>query len=334
MHAVIIGSGLVGAATALALKQVGIEATLYDQVDLFQAAIAAKGAPVAVEFGESGGSVLIASIGLRVLRTLGLLDEVMASSYPSPTTNWFKIDGSSPITLNASKVAKDCGENEEVFQTSVQILRSKLHSIMMQACNRAGIRCFTGKKFVCYSEMESGVTVEFEDGTTAAGDFLVGADGIHSATRRAIFGDSSKAEFTGAIGHIGVVRTKEHNITLKETCAFYLEREKKQTAWTFKISDDLAAVQVMTFNDPKPSEGNDYRPVADLPKESSRLADMMAEWGVPKHVEEMMRRSFRISPAAIYDLPDLSTYHKGRVILSETLLTERFRMQVSVYDWS
>ncbi|KAJ3292616.1 hypothetical protein HDU79_001220 [Rhizoclosmatium sp. JEL0117] len=210
-----------------------------------------------------------------------------------------------------------------------------MKSIMMQACNRTGIRCFTGKKFLCYSEMESGVTVEFEDGTTATGDFLVGADGIHSATRRAIFGDSSKAEFTGAIGHIGVVRTKEHNITLKETCAFYLEREKKQTTWTIKISDDLAAVQVMTFNDPKPSEGNDYRPVADdLPKESSRLADMMAEWGVPKQVEEMMRRSFRISPAAIYDLPDLSTYHKGRVILIGDSAHGTVPNGGRSYDWS
>ncbi|KAJ3034487.1 hypothetical protein HDU99_010698, partial [Rhizoclosmatium hyalinum] len=123
------------------------------------------------------------------------------------------------------------------------------------------------------------------------------------------------ADFTGVIGHIGVVKTKEHGIDLKETLAFYIDREKKQMAWAFKVTEELGAVQVMTFNDPIPVEGEEYRPYSDLPKESTRLADMMASWGVPKHVEEMMRKSFRISPAAIYDLKDLPTFHKGRVVL-------------------
>ncbi|KAJ3038929.1 hypothetical protein HDU99_010275, partial [Rhizoclosmatium hyalinum] len=47
---VIIGSGLVGAATALALHQVGIQSTLYDQIDLVDATT--KGD--VVEFGDSG----------------------------------------------------------------------------------------------------------------------------------------------------------------------------------------------------------------------------------------------------------------------------------------
>ncbi|KAJ3292072.1 hypothetical protein HDU79_001767 [Rhizoclosmatium sp. JEL0117] len=315
MRAIIAGSGLVGATTAIALHQVGIQSVLYDQVDLVQAALASGGAPVAVDFGDSGGSVMLASSALRVLRTLGLLDEVLASSLPSTYTNWFKINGSAPIVMDTAKINKDCGETDPALQTPIQILRSKLHNILMQACHKAGIRTFTGKKLVSVNQTSTGVFVQFADGTSAEGDFLVGADGIHSATRRQIFGESSKAEFTGVIGHIGVVKTRLNNITLKETCAFYLEREKKQLVCTFKVSDELAAVQVMTFNDPLPVEGDEYRPYSDLPKESTRLADLLADWGVPKHVEAMMRKSFRISPAAIYDLPDLSAYHKGRVVL-------------------
>ncbi|KAJ3288635.1 hypothetical protein HDU79_004680 [Rhizoclosmatium sp. JEL0117] len=270
MHAIIAGSGLVGALTAFALKQVGIESTLYDQVDLVNAAMKSGGGPVVVEFGESGDAV---------------------------------------------KVSADCGETDPALRAPVQIMRSKLHSIFIQACQKAGIKVFTGKKIVGVTEIATGVIAQFADGTTAVGDFLVGADGIHSATRRAIFGESTKAEFTGVIGHIGVIKTKEHGIDLKETLAFYIDREKKQMAWAFKVTEELGAVQVMTFNDPIPVEGEEYRPYSDLPKESTRLADMMASWGVPKHVEEMMRKSFRISPAAIYDLKDLPTFHKGRVVL-------------------
>ncbi|KAJ3066645.1 hypothetical protein HDU99_003776 [Rhizoclosmatium hyalinum] len=308
MHAIIAGSGLVGAATALALHQVGIQSTLYDQVDLVQATLASNGLPVAVEFGDSGGSVLLGSTALRVLRELGLLDEVLASAHPSPVSHYFKIDGTSAIALDVVNAVKNSGETDPTLQTPVQILRSK-------ACYRAGIRTFTGKKLVAYNETEQGINVQFADETFATGDFLVGADGIHSATRRSIFGDSCKAEFTGVIGHIGVVRIKEHNIALKETCAFYIDRNKKQMVCTFKMSEELAAVQVMTFNEPQPVVGEEYRPVPDLPKESTRLADLLAEWGVPKNIESMMRNSFRISPAAIYDLPDLASYHKGRVII-------------------
>ncbi|ORY45478.1 FAD/NAD(P)-binding domain-containing protein [Rhizoclosmatium globosum] len=214
MHGVIIGSGLVGATTALALKQVGIDSTLYDQVDLVQAAIASGGAPVAVDFGDSGGSVLMASTSLRVLRTLGLLEEVLAASLPSPTVTWFKINGTSPIVLDNVNANKKAGETDPALQSPIQILRSKLHNILMQACHKAGIRTFTGKN----------VTVQFADGTNATGDFVVGADGIHSATRRAMFGQSSKAEFTGVIGHIGVVKLKEHNIVLNEPCAMFIDR--------------------------------------------------------------------------------------------------------------
>ncbi|KAJ3288639.1 hypothetical protein HDU79_004684 [Rhizoclosmatium sp. JEL0117] len=331
MHAIVIGSGLVGVATALALHQIGIQCTLYDQVNLVEAAIGSGGNPVAVDFGDSGGSVALMASALRVLRTLGVLDEVLASSFPAKITNWFKIDGSANVALDTINVNRRAGETDPLLQPPIQILRSKvivylghmmkmfndiqLHSILIQAAAKEGVRTFTGKKFVSLEENENGVTANFEDGTSASGDFIVGADGVHSAVRRAIFGKDCKAEFTGVIGHIGVVRTRENGIDLKESCAFYLQREKKQMVCTYKVSEETAAVQVMTFNDPIPVEGEEYRPVSDLPKESSRLADMIAQWGVPKHVEAMMRKSFRISPAAIYDLPDLPTYHKGKVML-------------------
>ncbi|ORY38228.1 hypothetical protein BCR33DRAFT_854195 [Rhizoclosmatium globosum] len=89
---------------------------------------------------------------------------------------------------------------------------------------------------------------------------------------------------------------------------------KKRFVAAYKASEDLAAVRVTTFDDPE-NEDQSYRPVSDLPKEASRLADLLHGWGVPEHIEKMMRCSFRISSASIYDLPDLETYRKERVIL-------------------
>ncbi|KAJ3077400.1 hypothetical protein HDU98_000050 [Podochytrium sp. JEL0797] len=303
MKVVIAGSGLVGAATALALRRLGIECALYDQVNLGDAIMRANGGPVAVEFGDSGGSVLLNASALRVLKFLDVLEDVKANSLAAPSAIFCKIDGSAPITGDMIYFAKRSGENDPALQCPLQILRSKLHDILVRAAYAAGARTFVGKKLVGVVESESIVTTKFADGTTATGDLLIGAD--------------SQAEFTGVIGYIGVVNLAEHDIQLKENCAFYIDRDQRHMVWTFKVSDQVAAVQVSTFDDPDPEESQDeaYRPYTDLPKHSERLSDMIDTWGVPPHVVQMMHKAHRISPASIYDLPDLETYNKGRVLL-------------------
>ncbi|ORY38237.1 FAD/NAD(P)-binding domain-containing protein [Rhizoclosmatium globosum] len=309
---VIIGSGLVGAATALALHQVGIKSSLYDQIDPIEAVSQGQ----AIEFGESGGAVMIQAGGLRVLRTLGLLDECIAAGILTPYVSWHKIDGSAPIVHDARISNRTSGEMDPQLQTPLQILRSDLHRILIQSCHRAGIKTFVSKKLVDVTQDDVSATATFTDGSTATGDLIIGADGIHSVTRRKVFGENLRAKFTGSTGHIGVVKTTENGITLKpeEGTAFYVDRDKKLFMATFKVSDDTAAVSVSTFNDPE-NEDQSYRPVSDLPKHASLLADMLHTWNAPPHIEKMMRYAFRLSSTSIYDLPDMSSYHKGRVIL-------------------
>ncbi|KAJ3284400.1 hypothetical protein HDU79_008251 [Rhizoclosmatium sp. JEL0117] len=311
---IIVGSGLVGAATAIALHQAGIPCALYDQIEPMEVVMRGE----AIEFGETGGSVLIHAGGLRVLKTLGLLDECIAAGTTSPYVSWHKIDGSAPIVSDTRIANRTAGETDPKLLSPLQILRSRLHSIFIKACHKVGIKTHIGKKLATIEQGEGSVTATFVDGTTATGDLLIGADGMHSATRRRVFGENLTATFTGSMGHIGVVNIKEHQINLKETeeCAFYVDRDRKLFAAVFKASEDIAAVQVSTFGDNEEQDKSaSYRPYTDLPKHAGRLADLLHEWGVAPHVEKMMRCAFRVSAASIYDLPDMETYHKGRVLL-------------------
>ncbi|KAJ1561500.1 hypothetical protein HK405_003738, partial [Cladochytrium tenue] len=64
----------------------------------------------------------------------------------------------------------------------------------------------TGKLLVDVRQPEDGslgVTSIFDDGTSATGDVLVGADGVHSAVRRLIL-PVSKANYSENVGYIGV----------------------------------------------------------------------------------------------------------------------------------
>ncbi|ORY38245.1 FAD/NAD(P)-binding domain-containing protein [Rhizoclosmatium globosum] len=209
-------------------------------------------------------------------------------------------DGSAPIVSDTRIANRTAGETDPKLLSPLQILRSRLHSIFIKACHKVGIKTHIGKKLATIEQGEGSVTATFVDGTTATGDLLIGADGMHSATRRRVFGENLTATFTGSM---------EHQINLKETeeCAFYVDRDP---------SEDIAAVQVSTFGDKEEQDKSaSYRPYTDLPKHAGRLADLLHEWGVAPHVEKMMRCAFRVSAASIYDLPDMETYHKGRVLL-------------------
>ncbi|KAJ3077365.1 hypothetical protein HDU98_000015 [Podochytrium sp. JEL0797] len=318
MKVIIAGSGLVGAAAALALRQQGHECFMYDQVNLAEAIKRENGGIVeAIDFGDSGGTVLLSASAQRVLKSLGVLDVVKANALRAQYTTWAKIDGLSPIEFDSVKLNVNAGEADPELQCPLQIMRSKLHDILVRAAFKAGARTFVGKKLVDVVETESDVTAKFADGSTATGDLLIGADGIHSATRGILFGAAAKPQFTGLIGYIGVVNLADRNIQLDKECLFYIDRDNKHIVCTFKVSNNLAAIQVSTFHAPDPEESRDetYHPYSDLPKQSQRLADMLKGWGLPPHVVAMMQKSHRISPASIYDLPDLETYHKGRVAL-------------------
>ena len=57
----------------------------------------------------------------------------------------------------------------------------------------------TSKRLVKYTQVDerSPIVLHFADGTTAEADLLVGADGVHSATRRCMYDDVHQKECTG-----------------------------------------------------------------------------------------------------------------------------------------
>ena len=71
-----------------------------------------------------------------------------------------------------------------------------------------GIQIEYGKRLTGYEPTgDGGVAAVFEDGTTAEGGLLVGADGIHSATRQLLVPGSPEPANTGLIGVGGYSRS-------------------------------------------------------------------------------------------------------------------------------
>ncbi|KAJ3030312.1 UNVERIFIED_CONTAM: hypothetical protein HDU68_009465 [Siphonaria sp. JEL0065] len=153
---VVVGTGLGGAALALALKQ----------FDLVEAVLQAGG-PINLDFGDVGAGLVIQANGLRVLKRLNVLDQVIAAGF-SETDKFTNSPKPTPPHLD-------------------------------EGVSRTWRQDFTGKKLMALRQTKTGVTCQFADGSVT-GDILVGADGMHSMTRRLTFGEDKKAEFTGIIG--------------------------------------------------------------------------------------------------------------------------------------
>ncbi|KAJ3229206.1 hypothetical protein HDU81_005539 [Chytriomyces hyalinus] len=310
MQFVIVGAGLVGASLAVALAQDGHDCVLYDRFDMVDAAVQAEGGDVTVSFGDVGGHVMIQTNGLRILKRMGILQQVLEAGLISPTVCTSKMDGTKPLRVNMFVE----GEDDDI-KNPVQILRTLLHSILMKACEGVGARCYTGKKLISFTQNPDSVECRFEDGFVVHGDFLIGADGVHSATRKLLFGQDKVAQFTGVVGYLGCVDLKVNNLNVDHPTTFHVDRLTKCEVVMFRVSEDKLAWRVTEYAEPDKEATDSWRAYSNLPKESERLANMVEKWGLPPMYVECIRKSYRITPVTIYDLPDIPKFCDGRVLL-------------------
>ena len=164
MKALIAGGGVAGPVTAMALQRAGIEAVVYEAY---------------VPDGDEAGSYLtVATNGLDALRAIDADKPVLAAGFPTPTNILLSGNGRRLGTVsNGGRLADGT--------VSHTIKRPRLYRALHDEAAGRGIRIEYGRR-LAGAEVTAGggVVATFEDGTRATGDLLVGADGVHSATRR------------------------------------------------------------------------------------------------------------------------------------------------------
>lgn len=177
--AMIIGSGIAGPAAALFLKRAGIESEIYE-----------------ARHSDEGYSLSLSSNGVAVLKMLSLDGPVFAEG--SPVSKWSMWNGKGKY-LGGGLLA--AGDTKSVF-----IKRVPLGKILSAEAGRQGIAIQRGKRLQDIGVTRAGgVVATFEDGTAASGDFLVGADGVHSRARRFV-DPSARPVYSGLINTGGYSR--------------------------------------------------------------------------------------------------------------------------------
>ena len=183
---VVVGGGIGGLVTTLALLKHGMDVDVYEQ---------------STQLGEVGAGIQISPNGTRVLLALGL-EEALRRIAVSPlrkeirhwrtgkTWNWYNLGAASDQRYGAPHVL---------------LHRGDLHAMLVDAVRRLKPDAIhLGKRCVDIIRADGHVDVQFATGEMVRAAYVIGADGIHSKIRERLFGPS-RPEFTGCVAWRAVV---------------------------------------------------------------------------------------------------------------------------------
>ncbi len=179
----VIGAGIGGLTAALSLRRAGFEAEVYEQ---------------APELTQIGGGINMGPNAARILYRLGLgdgLDREGVRPVGSHQRRWQ--DGR---TLQRASLNPLC---EQLYGAPhLTIHRADLLAVI--AAGFPAEHIHLGHRLVGLADCGDGTEAWFENGARIKADVLVGADGIHSAVRAALFGEEAP-RFAGCVAYRGLV---------------------------------------------------------------------------------------------------------------------------------
>lgn len=182
---IVVGAGIGGLAAALGLLRAGQRVQVLEQVEVL---------------GEVGAGLSITPNAGKALRYLGLEQELVRIG-SNPPAGCIRHYATGAVLV---RLPQDQGR-ERYGMPLYHVHRADLHAALLAAVRALDPDCVVTSATVRSVESTTtGVTVDLSDGRRFLADWLIGADGIHSATRVALFGPD-RPNFTGYVAWRGLI---------------------------------------------------------------------------------------------------------------------------------
>jgi len=215
MKITIIGAGIGGLTTAIALKQKGFEVEIFESTS---------------QFKRAGSGINLAINAMQVYKKLGVYNDIvkLGSYTDSMCVTDHKMNIISKIDLTVSEKKFDV--------KTVAIHRATLHEILLKRLE--GMPIYLGKRLSNIIQNENKVVLSFEDGSTHESDIVIGADGIHSVVRKSSF-ENSELRFAKQVCWRGISEVdidKKYQSELNEMWGFgkrfgFVHVDEKTVYW-------------------------------------------------------------------------------------------------------
>jgi 2-polyprenyl-6-methoxyphenol hydroxylase-like FAD-dependent oxidoreductase len=286
--ALIVGGGVAGPVAAMALRQAGIDSVVYEAH--------AGGAD------DAGAFLTFASNGLDALRTIDAHHLVLSEGFPTPRMT---------IQSGTGKHLGDVPNGGTLPDGTVSqtLKRADLYRALRDEAVRRGARVEYGKRLVDAETTPDGVVAQFEDGTEAVGDLLIGADGIHSRTRRVIDPSAPRARYVPVLNIGGYAR--DVNVPAEPGTFRMVFGKRAFFGYAFHPSGE-----VWWFANPPRADEPARAELAAIGTGQWRemLMDLFAEDASPA-VEIIRSTPGKLAGWATYDLPSVPTWHREFMII-------------------
>lgn len=172
----IIGGGFSGMSAAIELRKQGVD------VDLVE---------IDPGWRSYGAGISLGGATLRAFGQLGVLDAFLQEGHASDGVELRLPHGATIATLPTPRLAGPA------VPGGGAIMRPVLARILADATRASGANVRLGCTFTAIEQDDDGVDVAFSDGQRARYDLIIGADGLYSQVREAVFPGGPKPRYSG-----------------------------------------------------------------------------------------------------------------------------------------
>lgn len=289
MKVVIIGAGLGGLTTAIALRQQGIAVEIYE---------------AASKLEETGAGLTLGLGAQHVFRALGLQSVVAAKACPAGTLPFLHYQNG---RLLMGDFDHGDGSADDGAENIVRhIYRADLQSVLIDFLEKLDGTICTGHRLTEIDDSQEKPIAKFANGTTTAGDLIVGADGVRSSVR-AILHPSDQPRFTDHIAYRFLVPMSDAKPFMElGRSAIFIGPKRTFNRYTMCQGEVVNCAGLVETSEPV-AEGWSIAATRD------ELAAAFSDWH--PDVRGLIGHASDIIKWGLYDRRPLKTWSDGRITL-------------------
>ncbi|MGC2977975.1 FAD-dependent monooxygenase [Brevibacterium sp. FAM 25378] len=282
MKTLISGAGFAGLSTAINLSRAGHDITIVERAPYIR---------------DTGAPLDIRGKAITVAEAMGILPALEASR-AGLSENMTIVDA------NGSEIAPLPGDDVSDSVDDIEIERPDLVQIMLEHLGE-NVDVIYNDSIETIDDRGKSVGVEFVSGRRESFDLVVGADGVHSLTRRLVFGPETQfRQFLGM--YIALARVPSGTVS---------DRHAKTYSWPDHMVSMAPygghVTAAMYFR----QEWLDYDYHDPSAQKQLALEELAGhdEWLIP-----IVRNAIEADPDFYFDSVNqvhMDTYHRGRVVL-------------------
>ncbi|KAI0790626.1 hypothetical protein C8Q75DRAFT_716562 [Abortiporus biennis] len=285
---IIIGGGIAGPILSLFLKQKGFEPIIYERQE---------------SVTDAGLGLGLQPNGLIILDKIHGLLESLEGCAIERFLMFSEVPEDAGILADSDAPSK---MKEKFGHSILSVKRTTFHRQLVEAAQKAGVEVVFGHRLVSLKQDDNSVTVTFANGNTATASFVVGCDGLHSDTRISLFG-KEEPSYTGLAQCGGISSTPDILRGQKTMMNVF----GNGVHFIAAVCNDTETFWASTRREPESKET--WRSMDQEAQEKFKQETVIRNWG--NGVGELVSTATKIVKYGLYDRPELSTWHKGRVVL-------------------